>query len=251
MSCGGCGRVIAVQVPLFGGGSDAAWNVRPKGDTYTVTQGSGNAQDPAQNALRYLKQQADPFHIRGCKSWLLTAVQVAPSSTDMVSAHVARYLAVGGLGDSTGGWGTFGPLGSVGGALADAGVGAVTGTISGGVFDNTTGVINATPSAITGTIGVDAVDLDTANITYTGNMEQVDDFDVALDMAATFRNVVALPAICCPNFPLPVDSGWTLALRLAADAGLGAILGRDVVLTLAGKMPCGCACSQPTGETPA
>lgn len=233
MTCSG--RVVAVQVPLFGGSSDAAWFIAPSGPAYSVKQGAaGNQQTPAINALRYLKQKARPFLVDGCPSWLLTAVQAAPASTDMVSAHVAKYLAVGPMGDTEGGWGTFGPLGSVGGALADEATGTLTaGSWAGGIS-----------SASTGTIGVDAVAVDTES-TFDFSI----DTPTIITMEAAFRNVVALPAICCPAFPLPVDAAWTLALRLASDAGLGAIVGRDVVLTLAGMMPggCGpqCACKAP------
>lgn len=240
MTCSG--RVVAVQVPLFGGTSDDAWFIAPTGPSYSVKQGaSGAQQTPAVNALRYLKQKARPFLVDGCPSWLLTAVQAAPSTTDLVSQHVARYLAVGALGDTEGGWGTFGPLGSVGGALAsESPISLDLDAATAGLLQQLGG------SPITGTIGVDVVDLSQEDQVFqlqspaAADTGLVTTGTLAGDMPLVFRNVVALPAICCPNFPLPVDAGWTLALRLAGDAGLGAIVGRDVVLTLAGMMPGGC-----------
>lgn len=248
MKCG-CPDV-RVQVILPGGGP---WNFKKTADAYVVElQGVGElAEDSAAvNSLRYLRLHARPFEgCDGCASWLLVDVRALPDATDLVDEAVWLW-GTGPIGASGLGWASGGPLGVIGfDAVGSIEISSLSleavpaeGTELTIVITEDTGGVSPTEIPTTGTIGADAVDTLTSlphqvittdadpivtvlpSYTLTGTGTATADFPV----------VLALPNPAPVAVPLPI-TGWSFALRLPSDSGLGAVVGRGVILTLSGR----------------
>lgn len=224
----GCGCPdVRVSVFLPGGGP---WNFkRATSGTYELELvGVGTMADtsaPVQS-LQYLQQFARPWEICDCKAaWLLVDVRALPDETDLVDEAVWLW-GVGPIGGNGLGWSMGGPLGVIGfqASVDLAIVGAAGWNLS--LVSATNVVVAATPAlAVEDAAGTNA-------LIFTGAANQGAENDLQVEGTAPIA--VALPNPAPVSVPLPVG-GWSFALRLPADGGLGAVVQRGVVLTFSGR----------------